>query len=85
MPATQKNEKQGSTPKKGKATWRPAQKLEVRNKKTGLRYRMCDKDPENLSRKQAEGWFFANKETGGKAEHVKPGDVADGKEQTTAT
>lgn len=81
----QSNNDAAPSPKKGKRSWAPAQKLEVRNKKANLRYRWVSKDPENVDRKLAEGYTFANKTTGAQAEHMKPGAVSDGQELTTAT
>ncbi|MGI9504395.1 MAG: hypothetical protein ACR2RE_15205 [Geminicoccaceae bacterium] len=61
--------------KKGKSSWKPAQKLSLYQKQPGFRYRWCDKsDPQNLAKKEAEGWFYVNPETGAKAEHDNPGD-----------
>jgi hypothetical protein len=65
----------GFEPKKtGKPTWAPAQKLTLKNKREGFRYRWCEKDSQNLQKKEAEGWVYANAETGAPAEHVNPGD-----------
>lgn len=71
--------------KKGNSTWKPAQKLEVRNKKKGFRYRWCDKDPANIQKKLAEGWVVATKDSGTKADHVVPGVTGDGKAPTSVT
>lgn len=68
----------GVRPKKGKKTWKPAQRLSVVKKQPGLRYRWCDKDPDNLYRKQVEGWQFADRMKGVVAEHERPEHVRDG-------
>lgn len=41
--------------KKGKPTWKPANVIEVKPR-TGFTPRMINKDPQNLVRKQNEGW-----------------------------
>lgn len=66
--------------KKGKPSWKPARKLDVRNKQEGYHYRWIARDAENIDRRMAEGYVFANKETGIHGEHVRPRDVVDGKE-----
>lgn len=73
--------KLGFENKKGKPTWKPAAKLSVVNKQAGFRYRWCDKDQLNISRKTEEGWVFANKDTGLPVEHDNP----DGNPLTSAT
>lgn len=60
--------------KKGKASWKPAQKLDVRNKDPNFRYRFRDKDPQNIQRALAEGWEFVNPITGIPGEHIDPED-----------
>lgn len=61
--------------KKGKRSWKPAQKLDVRDKQDGFRYRFRDKDPQNIQRARAEGWEFVNPITGIPGEHVDPEDA----------
>ena len=46
--------------KTGKKTWAPATKLATFGKEPGINYRWCDKDPQNIERKLAEGWEFVN-------------------------
>lgn len=52
------------TPKKGSATWAPAARMATFDKKPGWKYRFCADDPDNLDRKQTEGWQIVNKTTG---------------------
>ena len=68
--------------KKGKPTWKPAQRLDIRAKSKDFRYRWCDRDEQNLEKKLAEGWVFADSIHGVKAEHVHPEGVSDGKPLT---
>jgi hypothetical protein len=65
--------------KKGKPTWKPANVIKV-NPREGYTPRMINKDPDNLMRKQNEGWEIesglnskAPTEQGyGRIEHGKP-------------
>jgi hypothetical protein len=59
-------------------SWRPASTLDVRNKKTGYRYRFCNEEPENVERKEAEGWQFVNRVTGLPGELVDDEHKSDG-------
>ena len=47
--------------KKGNRSWKPFDLLDIQDKDPNYRYRWCDKDPANLTKKQAEGWQFAEK------------------------
>lgn len=71
--------------KRGNASWAPAKKLELYNKKDGFRYRWCVSDPYNIMKKQAEGWVHATAETGLKPEHDRVETVSDGKPLDTVT
>lgn len=42
--------------KKGKPVWKPASVVDVVDKQPGKRYRLVNKDPDNMARKRAEGW-----------------------------
>lgn len=42
--------------KKGKATWKPANVLDIIDKEDGYNYRILEKSPRNLAKKQREGW-----------------------------
>lgn len=42
--------------KKGKSSWKPASVTDVVDKEPGYRYRWCNKDGDNLSKKAIEGW-----------------------------
>ena len=64
--------------KKGTTPWKPAQMLTVKNFTPGFRPRWCTKDPDNLRRKEEEGWIFANSTTGVSGEHERPNNTTDG-------
>ncbi len=66
-------------PKKGRASWKPAEKLDLLNKEPGWRYRWCEKDDVNLVKKQSEGWEYTN------TEHKHPENVGDGHPLTSIT
>lgn len=74
----------GVSASKGKASWRPAEKLQVEVPK-GYRARWVDKDTANVDRKLSEGWVFANKTSGIVSERKGGSEVDDGNELTTAT
>lgn len=42
--------------KKGNSSWAPASVTDVTNKEPGYRYRWALKTPENISKKEMEGW-----------------------------
>lgn len=42
--------------KKGRSTWQPANILDVFEKEPGYRYRVAEKSPRNIAKKQREGW-----------------------------
>lgn len=42
--------------KKGKPSWKPASITDVVGKESGYRYRWCNKDADNISKKEVEGW-----------------------------
>lgn len=42
--------------KKGNSTWKPANILDVFDKEPGFRYRVVEKTPRNVAKKQREGW-----------------------------
>lgn len=69
--------------KKGKPSWKPASLNEFRNKEPGYVYRMIRKDPDNISRKAAEGWEIVSDLQSKDATHIEPGRVNDGKPLTT--
>lgn len=70
--------------KKGRPSWKPASRLEVRNKPDGYRLRWVNKtDSANVNRKLAEDWIYANKIEGFDVEHAFPGLVQDGKALTS--
>lgn len=68
-----KNVKAAATktePKKGKKSWRPAQRMRVKGKNPEYEYRWIDaSDPDNLRRKQEDGWEPASKLHGDAAEN----------------
>lgn len=66
--------------KKGKASWRPARKLDVLKKSPNFRYRYVSTDYANLQKKLAEGWQFVNPSTGIPGQHNPSArEVSDGK------
>lgn len=77
--------RQKSDVKKGKPTWKPAAMLNVTKTIDGHRARWVHNDRQNILRKQAEGWVFANEITGIKREHEHPEKVEDGHSLTTTT
>lgn len=48
--------KQEDTLRKGHSSWKPASLNEFTDKEPGYRYRMVNKDPNNLAKKKQEGW-----------------------------
>lgn len=42
--------------KKGNSTWQPANVLDIFNKESGYTYRIVEKSPRNVAKKQREGW-----------------------------
>lgn len=51
------------TLKKGHPTWRPANVVDVIDKEPGYRYRLIEKSPRNLAKKEREGWEILSKVT----------------------
>lgn len=45
-----------TTMKKGKPTWKPASIVDVVDKDPSKRYRLVNKDPDNMAKKRSEGW-----------------------------
>lgn len=83
LDAMQAKKKSAAT-RKTKPKWAPASLLDSI---TGLdrkhwRYKWCDKDQANLSKKQAEGWEFCSQLKGDKVEHERPGTMIEGSEMT---
>lgn len=56
--------KEADEKKKGRASWRPARKLDITKKAPGFRYRYVSTEYANLQKKLAEGWQFVNPSTG---------------------
>lgn len=42
--------------KKGNSTWKPANILDIYDKEAGYTYRIVEKSPRNVAKKQREGW-----------------------------
>ena len=59
-------------PKKGRKSWRPAQRLSLVDKKAGYVYRWCDKEPSNIAKRRADGWIMASELTGHSAKQEEP-------------
>jgi hypothetical protein len=61
--------KRGPTPsadaslKKGLPSWKPAAVTDVLDKDPSSRYRWVHKDPDNLAKKQTEGWSYVDAKT----------------------
>lgn len=76
-------QEQGIPPvKKGKTSWTPASVTEVTNKEDGYRYRWSNKTPDNLAKKDAEGWENVSKLTNDKS-MPSPERIGDGKKLTS--
>lgn len=58
--------------KKGKRSWKPASLNEFQNKDPNFRYRMVRKDPDNLAKKEAEGWEKVSAIQGNQTKHDDP-------------
>lgn len=57
-------------PKKGKKSWKPAQRMKVTGKNPDYEYRWIDAtDPDNLRRKQEDGWIPVSELHGHTAEN----------------
>lgn len=69
--------------KKGRSSWQPASVTDVVNKEDGYRYRLLNKDPDNLAKKQAEGWdiVVGNKDS---AKLLDSGNLEHGAQMTSA-
>lgn len=57
--------------KKGNSSWKPSSVTDVVGKEPGYRYRWVNKDPDNMAKKEAEGWETVN---GLQADQVAPTD-----------
>lgn len=68
--------------KKGKSSWTPASVTEVTNKEPGYRYRWSSKTPDNLAKKEAEGWETVSGVTSDKA-IPSPERIGEGKKLTS--
>lgn len=66
--------------KKGNSSWKPASVTDVANKEDGYRYRWSGKTPDNLAKKQAEGWESVSSLGGAVASQ---GRIDDGKPLST--
>lgn len=73
----------GAVIKKGKPTWKPASAMEVINKEDGYRYRWANKAPDNLSKKELEGWETVSGLQGDRSRHVDPDRIDVGKPMTS--
>lgn len=75
-----------STPqmKKGKSTWMPANVVDVLDKEPGFRYRLIEKSPRNIAKKQKEGWeILSNLNTSKTSTETGYGRINDGKQMTS--
>ena len=69
--------------KKGKSTWKPASLNEFTDKEDGYRYRMSRKDPENLAKKEQEGWETVSAVNGAATKHDDPERIGEPKKLTS--
>lgn len=69
--------------KKGKTSWKPASVTDVIEKDPNKRYRLVNKDADNLAKKKAEGWEVETKATGGTAKLVPDGQLNTGSNLTS--
>lgn len=69
--------------KKGKTSWKPASVTEVLNKEKGFRYRWINKEPDNVYKKEAEGWEKVSGLTSDKSKAADDGRVHTGKNLTS--
>lgn len=69
--------------KKGKTSWKPASVTDVIEKDPNKRYRLVNKDADNLAKKKAEGWEVETKATGGTAKLVPDGQINTGSNLTS--
>lgn len=74
---------EGESVKKGKRSWKPASLNEFDNKEPGYRYRMVRKDPDNLAKKESEGWEKVSAIQGSKTEHNDPQRINEPKRLTS--
>lgn len=60
-PGRPPRQEQEETPvKKGKRSWSPSNLGDIIEKEPGYRYRRVRNDPENIAKKQEEGWEFVS-------------------------
>lgn len=69
--------------KKGKPSWKPASVTDVLDKESGFRYRWANKMPDNLAKKEAEGWETVSKLKGDSAKAADDGKIQTGKNLTS--
>lgn len=72
-----------SEQKKGRKSWQPAQRLQVRGKRPGYVQRWVSKEPDNLARRTADGYTPVNATLGSPAQHDHPDLTGDGKRLTS--
>ena len=64
--------------KKGRSSWQPARFLQVKGKDPAYNYRWCVDNPENLAKKELEGWDFVDT-TKEKLQGIRPDGIDMGK------
>ena len=77
------NPKQTPSVKKGNSSWKPASAMEVINKEPGFRYRWSNKMPDNLAKKEVEGWETVSGVQSDQSVHLDAGRMNDGKQMTS--
>jgi hypothetical protein len=65
--------------KKGNSSWKPASVTDVTNKEEGYRYRWARKDPDNLYKKESEGWETVSGLTSDKVKPEETNRINDGR------
>lgn len=75
--------KSTNPPKKGRPSWKPASVTDVANKEPGYRYRWSNKTPDNLAKKEAEGWETVSGVTSDQAQAVSDHKMDSGKNLTS--
>lgn len=77
--------KQESAVKKGSSSWKPASLNVFTEKDPAFRYRMMRNDPENLSKKDQEGWQIVSGVQSSQTKHEEPNRIEQGKPLTSVT
>lgn len=71
--------------KKGNRSWKPAQRLSLADVPKGFRPRWVENEPQNVEKKLAEGWVFADGLNGPDLEHDAPKEASGSKPLASGT